>query len=78
MKRFAKIVNGYKLLTIFTKRSILDVWQGSEYASGIDDLSFYIWFNDSVWSGRKMIKLKYGQKIWTFNLKNEPLWPKKI
>ena len=28
-----KIVNGFQLLTIFTKRSILDVWQGSKYAS---------------------------------------------
>ena len=28
-----KIVNVYKLLTIFAKRSILDDWQGSEYAS---------------------------------------------
>ena len=28
-----KIVNGFQLLTIFTKRSILAVWQGSKYAS---------------------------------------------
>ena len=28
-----KIVNGFQLLTIFTKRSILDVWHGSKYAS---------------------------------------------
>ena len=32
---FAKIVNGFCQLTIFSKRSILDVWQGSEYASGM-------------------------------------------
>ena len=31
MDRFAKIVNSYKPLTIFAKRSILDIWQGSEY-----------------------------------------------
>ena len=31
MVRFAKIVNGLKLLTIFAKSSILDVWLGSEY-----------------------------------------------
>ena len=30
---FAKIANGWKLLTIFTKGSILDDWQRSEYAS---------------------------------------------
>ena len=32
MERF---VNGYKLLTIFVKSSILDVWQGFEYAFGL-------------------------------------------
>ena len=30
---FAKINTGFQPLTIFEKRSILDVWQGSEYAS---------------------------------------------
>ena len=33
MEFFAKIVDGLKLLTIFLKNWILDVWQGSEYAS---------------------------------------------
>ena len=33
MGRFAKMVNGFFLQTIFAKRFILDVWQGSEYAS---------------------------------------------
>ena len=28
-----KIVNDSKLLTIFAKRSIVDVWMGSEYVS---------------------------------------------
>ena len=32
MEYFTKIVTRYKSLTIFTKHSILDVWQGSEYA----------------------------------------------
>ena len=31
MEHFAKIVNGLKPLTIFAKRSILDVWHGCEY-----------------------------------------------
>ena len=35
LERFEKIVNGLKPLTIFAKRSILDVWQGSGYASGV-------------------------------------------
>ena len=30
-KRFAKVVNGKKPLTIFTKPSILNVWHVSEY-----------------------------------------------
>ena len=34
MGRFAKIDNGFYLLTIFSKRSILHVWQGSKYTSG--------------------------------------------
>ena len=33
MEYFAKIVNGFETLTIFAKRSVLDVWQGFEYAS---------------------------------------------
>ena len=33
MKRLAKIVNGFQPLTIFAKRSILDIWQSSEYSS---------------------------------------------
>ena len=32
MERFARVVNAFKPLTIFAERSILDVWQGSEYA----------------------------------------------
>ena len=33
---FAEVVNGFQLLTIFAKISILKVWLGSEYASGQD------------------------------------------
>ena len=34
-----KILRGYKLLTIFKKRSILDDWQGSEYTMSVPRLS---------------------------------------
>ena len=34
VKRFAEIVDGFWLLTISPKHSILDVCHGSEYASG--------------------------------------------
>ena len=30
MERFAKMVNGFEWLNIFTKLSILDIWQDSE------------------------------------------------
>ena len=33
MEPFAKEINGLRHLTIFTERSILDVWRGSKYAS---------------------------------------------
>ena len=36
MERFEKIVEGFDPLTIFAKRFILDVWQGSEYATAAD------------------------------------------
>ena len=34
MEGFAKISNGFKSTIFLLKRSILDAWQGSEYASG--------------------------------------------
>ena len=44
MELFAKIVKNEKPFTIFVKTSILDVWQGSEYASElaskVKDVSF--------------------------------------
>ena len=36
MELIAKIVNGWKPLTVFAKRFILDVWLGSEYASEVN------------------------------------------
>ena len=35
MEHSAEIVNGLQRLTIFAKHSILNVWQGSEYASAL-------------------------------------------
>ena len=44
MELFAKIVKNENPFTIFVKTSILDVWQGSEYASElaskVKDVSF--------------------------------------
>ena len=39
MDCFEKVVDGFELLTIFPKLSILDVWQGSEYGSAADTYS---------------------------------------
>ena len=36
MDRFEKIVEVFEPSTIFAKRSILDIWQGSEYTSAAD------------------------------------------
>ena len=33
MERSAKITNSFLPLTVFAKRSVLDVWQDSEYAT---------------------------------------------
>ena len=35
MERFAKLVSSFQPLSIFAKRSILDIWQGSGYASSL-------------------------------------------
>ena len=41
MERFAKIFNGLKQVTISTKHSILDVWQGLEYASKTKSMIYF-------------------------------------
>ena len=33
MEHFAKIGNSFQLVTIFAKLYVLDIWQGSEYAT---------------------------------------------
>ena len=43
-ERFAIIVNGFQPLTIFVKRTTLDVRQGSEYASN----DFIVFWRDSL------------------------------
>ena len=40
MERFAKIVHGWKQLTVLAKCAIIDVWQGFEYASDTLSLMF--------------------------------------
>ena len=36
MEHFEKIIEGFEPLTVFAKRSILNVWQSPEYASTAD------------------------------------------
>ena len=40
MKRFEKTITSWKPLTIFEKRSVLDVWHGKEYASVIFGMKY--------------------------------------
>ena len=56
MKYFAKLVNGFQLLTTFAKGFILDVWQGSQYASEYRVNLFLP--NFSYWSPWKHRKTK--------------------
>ena len=35
MKCLTKKVNGFQPLSIYAKNSILDIWQGSDYVSGL-------------------------------------------
>ena len=47
IKRFVKILIGWNLLTLFAKSSILDAWQGCEYASGYQNIAlFFFWLLD--------------------------------
>ena len=67
MERFVKILNGYKLFGIFAKRSILDVWQGSECAFEILCIVYQRYIKDptkNIWWSlfRKIIN---GSKLLT-------------
>ena len=57
MELFVKLVNGIKLLTIFTKSSVLDIWMGSKY-------TFVFW---KYWKVKKFITLNWTceSKTWT-------------
>ena len=73
MKRFAKMVNGFKSFTDFVKHSILDVCQGSEYVSVPANLIFnkelnrnigfwYIWLR-SRWDNDVFLRVRNLQVI---------------
>ena len=67
MERFAKIVNDLKSLAILSKRSILGVWQGSEYAS--------VWganINENF-GDRVKISRKYSFYFWEYYYKHQSL-----
>ena len=42
MEHLPKRVNGYRLLTIFSKYSVFDLWQDSKYASVLQYLAIVI------------------------------------
>ena len=75
MELFAQIVKNEKLFTIFARTSILDVWQGSEYASElapkVKDISFLHQFNDTRMEELRLywknsLKCKVG-RFWSFS-----------
>ena len=78
MDYFAKIGNGNKPLTIFTKFSILDVWQGSENASGTTHMDV-AWVTLQVFALESDVavvwKLSSNLKVMSFfQLKNKLEW----
>ena len=62
VERFAKIAKSFKKLIILVKRSILDVWQGSEYAI-VSAVSIKCAFTHNLFSGtqRQIIMLQYEE-----------------
>ena len=65
MELFAKIVNGWKLLTNFAKSSILDTWLGSEYASAYLDLfQSFPAFRHSAGECWKLLKQRKHRTGW--------------
>ena len=56
MERFVKIVSGFQPLTIFTKRTILDNLQGSEYTYDNQESANF--------SDHSVFKKLTDQKIW--------------
>ena len=62
VERFAKIAKSFKKLIILVKRSILDVWQGSEYAI-VSAVSINCSCTHNLFSGtqRQIIMLQYEE-----------------
>ena len=59
MERFVKIVNNFKPLTIFGKRSILDIWEDCEYAYVIYDINSVF----AYWTKRKGNTYQYTYDV---------------
>ena len=61
-----KLINGFQLLTIFTKSSIIDVWQGSKYTSSASISFFYI-IKD--WPMNFLDITLFSHETWSFPIK---------
>ena len=74
MGLFAKTINGFQLLTIFVKNSILDVWLGSEYSFALGAEGSHLHAKRSIflWNSCKsritLLTLITGISILTFTL----------
>lgn len=60
MELFVKITNSFKPLIIFAKRSILDVWLGFEYKSGVS-ASKHLFKAETV--GKKYIAINWNSSL---------------
>ena len=71
MEFFAKIINGFYLLTVLAKSVILDIWQVSEYASEGSEL---------VVATYRELRPAYlvGKHLFNFNDKDTRIIPKEV
>ena len=64
MDLFAKKIDGWKLLTIFAKSSILDVWRNSDYASegylttSLLDIILMLFVRTQIWVSGTLLKTR--------------------
>ena len=77
MEVLAKIFSGFHLLSIFSKRAILDIWQGSEKNSRyilLSKSSYKFWKNCSKFKVITVNIGKMAQGICTLEKKNNLAW----
>ena len=70
--RWLTLAVDFQPLTIFAKRFVLDIWQGSEYASGIAELqislsqNFFFFFFESCFKERILCKINTFLRFYVY------------